>query len=83
MGPIILDSARRHDVTDTAMMHAIEHAINYMELDDGRLMVIGPDPAGRLLEVGVNPTGPRLIVFHAMPARPKYLDGGDPHGTTP
>ncbi len=23
VGPIILDSARRHNVTDTAMMHAI------------------------------------------------------------
>lgn len=64
--------------------NAIEHAISYIEADDGRLMVIGPDPAGQLLEVGVNATGPRLIIFHAMPARPRYLDGGGTtHGTNP
>ena len=36
-------------------------------------MLIGVDTAGRFLEVGVRTEDDELIVFHAMPARPKFL----------
>jgi len=36
-------------------------------------MLVGPDRAGNLYEIGVldSPDGP--VVVHPMPARPKYL----------
>ncbi len=38
---------------------------------DGYLLLVGPRRDGQLLEIGYNPAADR--VFHAMPARPKYL----------
>jgi len=48
-------SARRHGVGDDAMLHAVEHSIVVEDLGDDpdRWLVIGPDPAGNLLEVVV------------------------------
>jgi hypothetical protein len=36
-------------------------------------MLIGPDSAGNLYEVGVAASDERPVVVHAMLARPKYL----------
>jgi hypothetical protein len=36
-------------------------------------MMVGPDQAGHLLEVGVLAADDNDYVIHAMPARPKYL----------
>lgn len=66
----ILESARRHGVSDDDIRHALRNAMNRIPQDDGFVMHIGPDRTGRLLEVGV--VGDRVI--HAMPARPKYLE---------
>jgi hypothetical protein len=71
----IHQSARRHGVGDNAMRHAVEHSIAVEDLGDDpdRWLVIGPDPAGNLLEVVVLVTeeGTELII-HAMPLRPVY-----------
>ena len=72
MDPVILDSARKHGVVDEDILHAYQHPIRVLRLDD-LTMLIGPDRAARLLEVGLsNGEGVEFIV-HAMPARPKFV----------
>ena len=71
--PVILPSARRHGITDVDMRHAARNPISAWEMDEGLTMLIGPDTAARLLEVGVvdGDEGPALV--HAMRARAKFL----------
>ena len=71
--PVILDSARKHGIHDDDMLHAYRHPIRVFELDD-LTMLIGPDQAARLLEVGVAEAEGVEFVVHAMTARPKYLE---------
>ena len=55
----ILDSARKHGVLDDDILHAWENAIRYVEYEyDGeeRLLVIGADQHGRLLELVAVPS---------------------------
>jgi hypothetical protein len=71
-------SARRHGVEDT-IVHAIEHALVVVDLepeaDPPRVLAIGPDRAGNLLEiVWLEFTDQRPIVIHAMSLRPKFYD---------
>lgn len=64
-----MGSARRHGVTDQAVAHAVAQAMRVIETEDG-LFVIGPDTAGRLLELVARPGEEgELVVFHAMPLR--------------
>jgi hypothetical protein len=51
MDPVILASARKHGVADDDMLHAYRNPIRVFEFDE-LTMLIGADPAGRLLEVG-------------------------------
>jgi len=71
--PVIAPSARRHGLTDRDIVHAYDHPIQVFDLDDGLTMLMGPNPAGALMEIGVvgSQTGP--VVVHAMRARPKFL----------
>ena len=71
--PLIAPSARKPGISDHSMLHAIANPILAEDLDDGFTMLVGPDRAANLLEVGVvdSPDGP--IIIHAMAARPKYL----------
>ena len=74
--PIILDSARRHDVEDEDMLHALRFSIHHVRQDDDMVMFIGPDRTGHVLvEVGVVIWwGGELAIAHALrPARAKYL----------
>ena len=71
--PVILDSARKHGIHDDDMLHAYRHPIRVFELDD-LTMLIGPDQAARILEVGVAEAEGVEFVVHAMAARPKYLE---------
>lgn len=66
---MIKDSARKRNIADTDIEHAIAHAIRVWKMD-GYDMVIGPTRSGALIEVGVNADGD---IFHAMPARKKFL----------
>lgn len=71
----IATAARRHGVPDAAIVHAFENAIRLVEYEyDGeeRLLIIGADPAGRMLElVAVPADGPTRII-HADLLRPKF-----------
>ena len=71
--PVILQSARKHRVSDDDMTHAYRHPIRVFDLDD-LTMLIGPDPSGRLLEVGVAAAERTDFIVHAMPARAKFLE---------
>ncbi len=81
MGVEIHQSARRHGIDDTDMLHAIEHSLAVEDLgeDPDRWLVIGPDAAGNLLElvVLVNSEGDETII-HCMPLRPVYRRLLDP-----
>jgi hypothetical protein len=77
----IHDSARKHSVAEKDILHAIDHALAIEDAgeDPDRWLLIGPDPAGNLLEVVVLITAEsRQIVIHAMPMRDKYTRLLDP-----
>ena len=70
-------SARRHDVADDDIHHAADHPLVVVDLDpDGdppRLLAIGPDRAGNMLElILLDLADERLLVIHAMPLRPQF-----------
>ena len=72
--PVILASARRHGVADEEILHAYRNPIRSIDLpDDNLTLLIGPDHAARLLEIGVSTGDGIEFVIHAMPARDKYL----------
>ena len=71
--PRIVDSARKHGVSDETILHAFNNPILVEGLDVRMTMFIGPDQAGNLYEIGVVSTDQGPIVVHAMKARPKYL----------
>lgn len=68
----ITSSARRHGIADDDIVHAVVNAVR-TAFEDDYVMRIGPDRAGQLLEVGVRESDDGLVIFHAMPARDKYL----------
>lgn len=72
MDPVILASARKHGVVDEDILHAYQHPIRVFRLDD-LTMLIGPDRAARLLEVGLSSGEGVEFIVHAMPARPKFI----------
>ena len=72
MTPDIFDSARKHGVDDSRMLHAYRNAFRSIPEADLTILV-GDDGSGRVLEVGVVRTGEGDVIVHAMPARRKYL----------
>ena len=81
----IRSSARKHGISDDNIRHAIDNAIAAITRPDQPdfTMLIGPDTAARLLEVGVIETENQDYVIHAMTARDKYLNMIDPSGGDP
>ncbi len=71
--PVILASARKHGIDDEDMLHAYRHPIRVFDLDD-LVMLIGPDPSARLLEIGVAEAEGVEFIVHAMAARSKFLE---------
>ncbi|MGQ0804894.1 MAG: hypothetical protein ACT4PI_13660 [Actinomycetota bacterium] len=72
-------SARRHGILDEVIAHAIEHALVVVDLepeaDPPRVLAVGPDPAGNLLEIiWLEFTERAPVVIHAMPLRSKFYD---------
>ena len=71
--PVILQSARKHGISDDDMLHAYRNPIRVFDL--GELdMLIGPDTAARMLEIGVSEAEGIEFIVHAMPARDKFLE---------
>lgn len=77
----VLPSALRHGIDPGDIQHAIEHALAVDEIDEDplRYLVLGPDRAANLLELVVLDRSNGSAVIHAMPMRDKYrrlLPGG-------
>lgn len=72
-------SARKHGVDDAAILHALDHAVTVIDLDPEsdppKVLAIGPDPAGNLLEIiWLELADDVNLVIHAMPLRPSFYD---------
>ena len=78
-------AARKHGIDDEVIVHAVEHAIVAVDLepesDPPRVLAIGPDAAGNLLEIIWLAFIERPpIVIHAMRLRTLFyelLPGGE------
>ncbi|MGC8511842.1 MAG: hypothetical protein ACP5P1_02225 [Acidimicrobiales bacterium] len=71
----VVGSARKHGCTDESIRHAIEHAVVSEPAGEEpeRVLFLGPDPAGNLLEVvAIVRTDRSLVAVHAMAMRAKY-----------
>ncbi len=71
-------SAFKHGHAESAIFHALDHAMVAVDLDPDadppRMLAIGPDPAGNLLEViWLRLDGVELVI-HAMGLRPTFRD---------
>jgi hypothetical protein len=66
------DSARKHGHSDEDILHAWRNPIRIFDEDDMR-MIVGPDRAGNLLEVGASTRGSEPRIVHVMVARKKWL----------
>jgi hypothetical protein len=73
-------SATRHRINRERSRHVVETASTIIRqpapegspLEDERLVFLGPDQAGEVLEVIAVETDVGLLVIHAMRMRPKY-----------
>lgn len=55
-------------------IHAWENSIVAHEIEGGAIMIVGPDTAGNLLEVGGRWMSPDTVrIFHVMEARNRWL----------
>ena len=69
----IYASARKHGIGDDGILHAVDQALVAGEQEDGKVLSMGPDRAGNLLEVvSVARDDGTEIVIHAMKMRPAY-----------
>lgn len=69
----IYDSARKHGVSDESIRHAVDNPLVVAEQDDGKVLYLGPDTAGNLLEiVTVERDDGTEIAIHAMAMRALY-----------
>jgi hypothetical protein len=69
----IYRSARKHGVPDADILHAVDHALGAAEQDDGKVLYLGADRAGNMLEViAIERDDGTEIVIHAMRMRRLY-----------
>ncbi len=68
----IAQSARRHGVPDQDILAAVSVPLRVVRQGGDRVLVIGADSAGRLLEVVVLDPDDDPVAIHAMPLRPKF-----------
>jgi hypothetical protein len=71
-------SALKHGITSESIAHAVTYALyaddDFQDDDPPKVLVLGPDAAGNVLEViGRFASSEVLVVFHAMIARPALL----------
>ena len=69
----IAESAHKHGVSDEDIRSALRAEFRTYRQGD-RLLVIGADTTGRLLEVVVLDPDDEPVVIHAMPLRAKFHD---------
>ena len=69
----IRQSARKHGIADKDIHHVVDHALVIAVLDDDKVLHLGPDRAGDLLEVVVvNRIDEERLVIHSMHMRKRY-----------
>ena len=72
---IIIESAHKHGISDTEIIHAFDNAVNSIILEEfpHKIMLFGFDTIGRALEIGyfINDDGDEIIM-HAMKLRKNY-----------
>lgn len=67
----IAESARRHGIADDDICHAARNALRAVSEGD-RLLLIGADRNGTLLEIVVLDADGDPVAIHAMPLRQKF-----------
>ncbi|MPY81499.1 MAG: hypothetical protein GEV04_24590, partial [Actinophytocola sp.] len=61
----IADSARKHGISDADMLHALRVPLQLVRQGGDRVLYIGADAGGRLLEVVViDPEGEEPAIIH-------------------
>lgn len=73
----IARSALKHGVTEGDALHVFRNAIRVVQYDyqgEDRLLYIGADTSGRMLEVVAVPMGEPSRIIHADILRPKFHD---------
>jgi len=68
----IAPSTRRHGVADQEILAAVSVPLRVVRQSGDRVLVIGADTTGRLLEVVVLDPDDDPVAIHAMPLRPKF-----------
>jgi hypothetical protein len=69
------EPARKHGVDDEDILHVWRNPMRRIDSDDDFAMLIGPDTAGRMVEVGVlDVDGDDPVAIHAMLLRPKFYE---------
>jgi len=73
--PTIVDSARKRGHKDDDILHAYRQPMRVFELEDqdGFTIVVGPDQAANILELGVVDGEEGPVIVHCMDCRPSYL----------
>lgn len=73
----IRPSARKHGIDDADIEHAWRNATRLIEYEyegDERLLIIGPDRHGLMLELVAVPAGEPTRIIHADRLRPTFYD---------
>lgn len=73
MSIVFKESAYKHGCNAADIVHAFRNAIRIFPVDSLMKMAIGPTLSGGLLEVGYSDDNETYTIFHAMPAREKFL----------
>ncbi|MCX0276437.1 hypothetical protein [Brevibacterium sp. CS2] len=71
--PLIAPSALKHGLEETDILHAYRNPVRIWDLGDGFTMIVGPNRAAILLEVGYVDSEQIHVIVHAMVAREKFL----------
>lgn len=71
--PIIAQSALKHGLDTTEILHAYRNPIRAWDMGDGFTMLIGANQAALVLEVGYIHGSTAVVIVHAMRAREKFL----------
>jgi len=71
--PIIAPSAFKHGLSREDILHAYRNPIRVWDLGDGFTMMVGPNRAALVLEVGYVEGDVAIVIVHAMIAREKFM----------
>ena len=71
--PVLALSAFKHGLAEAEILHAYRNPIRVWDLGDGFTMVIGPNAAAVMLEIGYVQGDTAVVIVHALRAREKFL----------